>query len=48
MRRLRAFVRWLEDEEHLARPVKFALPRKPVKRLEVLDERQMVALFRSR
>ena len=48
MRQLRAFARWLEDEEYLCRPVKFTLPRKPVKRLEVLDERQVTALFRSR
>jgi site-specific recombinase XerD len=48
MRQLKAFARWLEDEEVIDRHVKFALPRVPIRQLETLTEDQVTTIFRSR
>ena len=48
MRQLRAFCARLIAEGEIGRPVAFALPKTPFRRLEVLTGEQAAAAFRSR
>lgn len=48
MRQLKAFCTWLYDEGEIERPVKFALPKTPVRQLDVLTDDQVAAIFASR
>lgn len=48
MRQLKAFCAWLHEQGEIDRPVAVALPRAPVRRVEVLTSEQFIAIFRSR
>lgn len=48
MRQLKAFTRWLEEEEIVERRVKFAMPRIPIRQLETLTQAEVTRIFRSR